>query len=178
MDFWIPRQFIVHDQLKGFDIQTARSDIGRDQDAGAAVGETDQRLIAIALFQIAMQRQCALPGSIQGITDRLAIFFGIAEHHAGGRLMLAQQFLQERDFPLLRGFKELLLYGGQRIYAVDFNGQGIFLHAPADGGDGFRPGCREQQRLAIGRCETDHFVNRVAEAHIQHPICLIHHQCV
>jgi hypothetical protein len=28
---------------------------------------------------------------------------------------------------------------------------------------------REQKRLAIGRCETDHFVNGIAEAHIQHP---------
>jgi hypothetical protein len=72
--------------------------------------------------------------------------------------MLAQQFLQERDLPLLRGFKELLFDGGQRIYAVDFNGKRIFLHAPADGGDSFRPGCGEQKRLAIGG-ETDHFVN-------------------
>ena len=90
--------------------------------------------------------------------------------------MLAQQFLQERNFPLLRGFKELLLDSGQRIYAVDFNGKRIFLHAPADGGDGLRPGRGEQQRLTIGRGETDHLVNCIAEAHIQHPVCLIHHQ--
>jgi hypothetical protein len=57
-----------------FNIQTARSDVGRHQHAGAAVGETDQRLIAIALFQIAMQRQCALPGGIQRITNRLTVF--------------------------------------------------------------------------------------------------------
>jgi hypothetical protein len=72
--FRIPRQLKVHHQLKRFDIQTARSDVGRHQHAGAAVGETDQRLIAIALFQIAMQRQCALPGGIQGITNRLTVF--------------------------------------------------------------------------------------------------------
>lgn len=42
--------------------------------------------------------------------------------------MLAQQFLQKRDFALLRGFKELLLDGRQRIHAVDFNRQRIFVH--------------------------------------------------
>ena len=44
--------------------------------------------------------------------------------------MLAQQFLQKRDFALLRGFKELLLDGGQRIHAVDFNRQRIFCTRP------------------------------------------------
>jgi hypothetical protein len=56
VDFGIPCQLKVHHQLKGFDIQTARRHVGRHQNTGAAVGETHQRLIAIALFQIAMQR--------------------------------------------------------------------------------------------------------------------------
>ena len=54
--FRIPCQLVVHDQLKRFNIQTARRHVGGNQHAGAAVSETDQRLIAIALFQIAMQR--------------------------------------------------------------------------------------------------------------------------
>ena len=53
--------------------------------------------------------------------------------------MLAQQFLQKRDFALLRGFKELLLDGRQRIHAVDFNRQRIFLYTTADCSDGVRP---------------------------------------
>lgn len=44
--------------------------------------------------------------------------------------MLAQHFLQKRDFALLRGFKELLLDGRQRIHAVDFNCQRIFCTRP------------------------------------------------
>jgi hypothetical protein len=41
------------------------------------------------LFHIAMQRQRALVTLIQRIAHFLAIFFGVAEHHAGSWLMLA-----------------------------------------------------------------------------------------
>jgi hypothetical protein len=39
--------------------------------------------------------------------------------------MLAQQLLQQRDFALLRGFKELLLNGRQRIDAINLDGNGF-----------------------------------------------------
>ncbi len=54
----------------GFDVQTAGSDVGRHQNPDAAVGEAHQRLIAIALLKVTMQRQGALPGGVERIADR------------------------------------------------------------------------------------------------------------
>lgn len=53
--------------------------------------------------------------------------------------MLAQQLLQKRDFSLLRGFKELLFDCRQRIDAINFDGERVFLHTATDRRDGFRP---------------------------------------
>ena len=56
MHFRIPCQFEIHHQLKRFNIQATGRNIRCNQHACAAVSETHQSLIAIALFQIAMQR--------------------------------------------------------------------------------------------------------------------------
>ena len=82
MNFRVPRQLKVHHQLKRFNIQTTRSNISRDQYTGATVSKTYQGLIAITLLQIAVLRQCTLLYFIQRVADSLAIFFGIAKHHA------------------------------------------------------------------------------------------------
>ncbi len=46
--------------------------------------------------------------------------------------MLAKQFLQQWNFALLRRLEELLLNRWQCIDSIDFNGQRVLLHAPAD----------------------------------------------
>ena len=93
MHFRIPCQFVVHHQLKGFNVQAASGDVGGYQHASTAVGKTHQGPIAIALLKIAMQGQRLLASVVQRVTHLLTILFGIAEHHTGGRQMLAEQLL-------------------------------------------------------------------------------------
>ena len=35
---------------------------------------------------------------------------------------------------------------------------------------------RKQQRLPVSRCEADHLINGVAEAHIEHAVRFVHHR--
>ena len=37
-------------------------------------------------------------------------------------------------------------------------------------------GSRKQQRLPVSRCEADHLINGIAEAHIEHAVRFVHHQ--
>ena len=176
MHLRIPGQLEIHHQRQGFDVQTAGSDVGRHQNPDAAVSEAHQRLIPIALLKVTMQRQGALPGGVERIADRLAIAFGIAEHHAGCGLMLAEQALQQGNLTVAGNFKELLLNRRERIDSVDLNCLRIALHPAADRRDCRRPGSREQQRLPVSRCEADHLINGIAKAHIEHAVRFVHHQ--
>ncbi len=89
MHFRVERELIVHHHLQRFDIETARGDVGGHQHAAAAVGKADQHPVTVALFQIAMQRQCADAAVFQRVGDVVALAFGIAEHHTGSGLTLA-----------------------------------------------------------------------------------------
>ncbi len=66
---------------------------GSGRASRAAICKTRQRLVAVALFQIAVERQRALSYRIKRITNGLTNLFGIAKHHAGRWLMLAKQRL-------------------------------------------------------------------------------------
>ncbi len=121
MHLRIPGQLEVHHQREGFDVEAAGGDVGRHQNPDAAVGEAHQRLIAVALLEITMQGQGALPGGVERIADRLAIAFGVTEHHAGCRLMLAEQALQQGNLTVAGNFKELLFNRRERIDSVDLN---------------------------------------------------------
>ena len=56
--FGITGHLVVDHRLQILDIQAACGDVGGDQHGAALVGETNQHLIAFALFQIAVNSQC------------------------------------------------------------------------------------------------------------------------
>lgn len=56
VNFRVPRQLEVYDQLQRLDIQPTRGDVRRYQYACATVSKTNQRLVTIALLKVAMQR--------------------------------------------------------------------------------------------------------------------------
>ena len=56
MHLRIPGQLEVHHQRERFDVQAAGGDVGRHQNPDAAVREAHQRLIAVALLEVTVQR--------------------------------------------------------------------------------------------------------------------------
>lgn len=89
--------------------------------------------------------------------------------------MLAQQLLQQRDFAVLRGFKNCCSIAGSASTASISIVCGLFCTRPliaaiASGRGG------KQQRLARSRRKADHFINGIAKAHIQHAVRFVHHQ--
>jgi ATP-independent RNA helicase DbpA len=62
-------------------------------------------------FEVSRHGKIALPGGVERIADRLAIALGIAEHHAGRRLMLAEQTLELCDALNAAGQSALSLHG-------------------------------------------------------------------
>ena len=105
---WIG-QLVVNNQLQRFNVQPACGEVATS--TRALRSRSEQRLVTIALFRSPCNDSALCPAAFRA--SHCGNLFGITKHHAGGGLVLAQQFLQKRDFALLRGFKELLLDGGQ-----------------------------------------------------------------
>ncbi|MNE02869.1 hypothetical protein D3C80_953530 [compost metagenome] len=174
--FRIERQLVVDHQLQLFNIQTARSNVSCYQHPAAAVGKTHQHLIAIALFQIAMQRQDINASRFQRFVHALAIAFGVTEHHARRRLVMTNRRHQYRRALIAGRFVETLFDGGLLFTVVHFHIQRLALHASADAFDPARIGCGEQQRLTLRRRVADHIVDIVGKAHVQHAVGFVQHQ--
>jgi hypothetical protein len=61
VDFRVGRHVDVDHRFELGNVQPARGDVGGDEHRAAAVGELDQHLVALALFQIAVQGQRLKP---------------------------------------------------------------------------------------------------------------------
>ena len=83
---------------------------------------------------------------------------------------------QQRRALIARGLIETLFDGGLRFVIVHFDAQRLTLNALADAFDTRRVGSGKQQRLTLRRRVTDHIVDVVGEAHVQHTVGLIQHQ--
>ena len=73
------------------DVQTARGHVGRDQHRAAAVDELHQHLIAVALLQLAVQRQCREALGLQHLDQIAALLTRVAERQRADRAEVQQQ---------------------------------------------------------------------------------------
>ncbi|MNG60489.1 hypothetical protein D3C79_186470 [compost metagenome] len=83
---------------------------------------------------------------------------------------------QHRRTLIAGGFVEALFNGGLIVAIVHFHIQRLTLHAGADALNATRIGRREQQSLALRRGVTDHIVDVIGKAHVQHAIGFVQHQ--
>ena len=81
MDIRVQRHIVIDHQRHLFDIQATRGDIGCDQHRGTAIGKAQQDLVAIALFQIAVQSEHRETAFFQLAFKRARVVFGVAEDH-------------------------------------------------------------------------------------------------
>ena len=95
------RQVGVDHEAEIGQVEAARGDVGRDADARAAVAQRLQRLVALALAELARQRRDreAALGEVRGeVRDAVA---GRAEHQRARRVVEAQQ-VDDREVALAR----------------------------------------------------------------------------
>ncbi|MNS53917.1 hypothetical protein D3C72_866900 [compost metagenome] len=176
MHFRVIGQLVVDDGAQLLDVEATGCHVGRDQDGGAAVGEAYQHLIPFPLFQIAVQRQGreALGGQVIGHVVAGAL--GVAEHHAGARLIVAQQPGEGVEALTGRHFIQLLFDCAALVQGLHAHLDRVALHTAAHLGYPLRVGGGEQQGLAaLGRIADD-AVDVFAKAHVQHAIRFVQHQ--
>ena len=176
VDIRVGRQFVIDHRSEVLDVQSTRGDVARDEHAAAAVGEAYEYFVAIALLDIAMQRQCGNAELGQRFADIVGVAARVAEHHARFRTMLQQQRGQRRGFAREIGFMEPLLDGWLLDGAGDSHFKRIAQRALRHRADRFRISRREQQALSRRRRLADDFADRLLETHVEHAVCFIEHQ--
>ena len=70
------------------DVEPARGDVGGHQHRAAAVGELHQHLVALALLQVAVQRQRAEALRLQHVDQVAALLLGVAERQRADRAVV------------------------------------------------------------------------------------------
>ena len=174
--FNVWRDVDIDHRFELLDIQAARGHIGGHQHRTTAVGKLHQHLVAVALFQVAMQGQRADALGLQHIHQVTTLLFGIAKGQgARGPEVVQQQAHRVQAFAFFHFIKTLAnlracgalaerdLFG----FTQEFFGQLL---------DTFRVGGREEQGLALfGRtaCDGDDVVH---EAHVEHAVGFVQHQ--
>ena len=73
------------------DVEAARGHVGGHQHRAAAVGELDQHLVAVALLEVAVQRDGLDAFGGEHVHQVAALLLGVAERDGRGRLVVAQQ---------------------------------------------------------------------------------------
>ena len=89
--------------------------------------------------------------------------------------MLAQQFCSSGILPCCDVSKNCCSIAGNASTVSISMVSGFFCTRPLIAAIASGRG-RKEQRLTRGWRKADHFVNRIAEAHIQHAVSFIHHQ--
>ena len=167
--FGIARNFHVHDQRDRRQIDPARGDVGGHANAGAAVAQCLQRVVAFVLAMLTRQRDGGEPALLQRGVQAADVVARGAEQDRGFRFVQAQQ-VDHGGFDVGRGNGDRLIadVAMPAIFAHGRNAQRIVLIAAGQRDNRLGHRRREQQRAAaIGRRVED-FFKVFAKAHVEH----------
>ena len=176
MHLGITRQLDVDHHFQPGDIQAARCDVGGHQHAEAAIGEQRENLVAITLFQIAMQRGGGNLLGLQLCGQFVALLAGGAEGH--GRLLaeMPQQGADRFHTLARRYFVEALLDLPVVVLRLHFDPLRATQETCGKLLDGGRIGGGEQQGLAACRGLLDDVGDAVDKTHVEHTVGFVEYQ--
>ena len=83
-------QLKVDYRFQVLDVDAARGNVSCHQDGTTLVGESQQYLITVALFQITVQGKGTETFFLQCVCNCLALQFGVAKNHTRGRMIMTQ----------------------------------------------------------------------------------------
>ncbi|KFB68492.1 MAG: hypothetical protein CAPSK01_001888 [Candidatus Accumulibacter vicinus] len=171
------RQFKVDDVRQFVNVEAARGNVGGDQHQDRTLLESFERLQALLLALVAMDRVGGNPGLLQFAGEPVGFDLGAGEHQHLIEIGRLQEFDQQRALGL----------GRHRVDAVgDRLGHGVapghfdqhrrLEHAVGQFLDLFRERRREQQALPLPGQQVDDARDVGDEAHVEHSIRLIEHE--
>ncbi|MNE07874.1 hypothetical protein D3C80_1005110 [compost metagenome] len=172
----VDRQFGVDHQAQVRQVQATRGHVGGDADAGAAIAQRLQRLVALALAHLARQgHRGEAPLQQRGLQVAHRIPRR-AEHQHPRRLEIAQD-VDHGALDLVRRDAHGAVFDVVvRLAAVDgVDAHGVALIALGHHGDVAGDGGREQQGATLGRRLVEDVFQVLAETHVQHLVGFIQH---
>ena len=174
--FGVVGQVGMDHQIQAGKIDAARRHVGGDADAGAAIAQGLQRMVALMLGKFARQRdscETAFRQQRLHVADALA---GAAEHQRGGRIKKAQEIDHGGFHPVACDAHSAIFDVGMALgFAQRLDAESITLIVARQCDDGLGQSRREQQRLALRRCGFENEFQILAEAHVEHLVRLVQH---
>ncbi|OCC07233.1 hypothetical protein A3Q37_06966 [Streptomyces sp. PTY087I2] len=171
------RRLVVDDVGHTLDVDTARGDVGADQDVDLAVAEGAQRLLAGALAEVAVDRAGGEAALLQLLGDVGGRALRPAEDHREPAALGLEDAGEHLRLVHVVGAVDVLdrvLHG--RALVVGRRGVDVrrLRHVAAgEADDGTGHGGREQHRLALGRQHRDDALDVGQEAQVQHLVGLV-----
>mmetsp|Transcript_100526 Transcript_100526/g.255769 ORF Transcript_100526/g.255769 Transcript_100526/m.255769 type:complete len:434 (-) Transcript_100526:391-1692(-) len=179
----VVRRVVVDHELHILDVQASLGDVGRYQDLGLAVLERPQGVVAFPLLHVAMQAydRCAVPGQLLVHVGRRPLCLREDKRSSARLLQLREDcILEELHLLVLAVDLDYVLgdvgVAGRSVRRAHLDVHGIvrepgghLLHLRGPGG------CK-QGRLPLRRQILRDLLDLRLEAHVQHPIRLVHDQ--
>src|SRR6266851_2317133 len=168
------RHVEIEDVRQALDVETARRDVARDQQADLVVLEALERLGALRLRHVAMQCGDVEAVARQRFLEDVDILLAIAEDDGVAHFLAADQAAQRFALLLAIDHDERLL-DEQSRRGRRRNGDflGVGQEGIGQAADLRRHGRREEQSLAQSRQEADDALDIRDESHVEHAVGLV-----
>ena len=173
----VRRDVVVDDVRDVLDVETARGDVGRDQDVERAVAEAAHHPVAALLGQAAVEGAGVVAARAEGLGQVVDLAAGPREDQRRGRVLDVEDAAQGGqlvvppddvgDLADPRGAVAGDLLG------VDLDPRRVAQVALGDARDGRRDRGREERRLALARGRRQDRLEVLGEAHVEHLVGLV-----
>ena len=168
----VARRVEVDHVRDAVDVDPSRGHVGGDEGVHATGLEAGERLLALALGLVAVDRGRLDAMRVKALDEAIGAALGSHEHE--GELALAGELLDERLHTLLVAYGEepvldRVLVAARLAVLVGDRAPRVARRQAA--GDAVERG-GEEQRLAVARAGRHDAIDGRAEAHVEHPVGL------
>ena len=173
--FGFVRQVEIDDEPDVFHIDSACRDVGGDENGREAFLEFFERLLALRLRLVAVDRIGWEAGLAKAFREFVSAVFGAAEDDGElacrRRGLAAEKLFEQRALVFAVHETNLVLdaLGGGRP-RINANAGRVAQNGLREIDDAGREGRREEQRLAVRWQQRDDFFHIAGEAHVEHPV--------
>ncbi len=170
-------QVVVHDMGDIVDVESARGDIGRDEDGRAPRAEGVERADALVLRLVAVDRLRADVRGLQLARQAVRAVLRLREDDGAVHLEGVEEMDEELRLLRLEHEVELLVDAVDRARdGRDGDLHGVAQERVREVADLLRHGRREEHRLPLRGEQRRDLADRLDEAHVEHAVCLVEHE--
>ena len=169
--------FVVHHVRQIVNVDSARSNVGRNQCTHFAAFEASQCLGTGGLALVAMQRHGRNAVLFQKLGHVVGAEFGAGEHQHLAPVLGVDDVRQQSLFlATTHGVDHLGNALHRGVAGCDLHALRVFEQVVGQLADFVAEGGREQQALFVARHQSQHFFHVMDKAHVQHTVGFIEHQ--